>query len=501
MTWASSWVGEVQESALPYHWEELWGDPSPFLRRQLRELKRGFEDLASQVKLSEPAGELASLVHPQDNGAVPVHRWYQYKEAYSHRLPREVIARIGAGESRVVADVFGGVATTALALQRDPRIDRVISVEYSPLAHLVGATKLAWHRLSPKRLRRLASLAVRFRQNRRIAVPDLAAFHNAEIFHPAVAADLIAARRHLESMDLSSLERRFFLVGLAAIVEDCSGAMKDGRALRIVRGRARRASSLAEVVRRSEGLVDVRTALATQLDAMIYDLEVLSPSRSAIDPEKAIHIRGDARHLEEVRYRGGYLFADESVSVHCYSPPYLNCIDYTEVYKLELWALGLVRDQVQFRELRLGTLRSHPSVEFPHRPYLEPLAKDPVTEQIEAVASFIERNGARPGIGRMVANYFADMAQVLNEQYRTLEPEGRVVCIVGNSTFSRRDITRGGREERWRIPVLTDVLLTGLAKAVGFAEAEIWSARELRARNVENGAARESFVVLTKVAV
>lgn len=498
MTWASPWTGDVQRSALPNRWEELWGDPSPFLRRQLRDLKRGFEELASPIELSEPANALASLVHPQDNCSTPIHRWYQYKEAFSYRLPREVIARLGVGESGVVADVFGGVATTALALQRDPRVRRVVSVEYSPLAHLVGVTKLNWHRLSPRRLRRLADLAVRFRTNRRIAVPDLAAFHNPEIFHPDVAADLVVARRHVEAMDISNIERRFFLVGLAAIVEDCSGVMKDGRALRIVRGRARRPSSLASVARTPEGVVTVRTALSQQWEGMIRDLELLHGERRLVDPEKAVHVRGDARHLDGTLHRGDALLGSDSVGLYCYSPPYLNCIDYTEVYKLELWALGIVRDHDEFRQLRLGTLRSHPSIEFPERTYLEPFAGDLVTEQIEALSSFVEANGARAGIGRMIRNYFTDMAQVLVEQHRTLESGGRAVCIIGNSTFSRRDGTRGSREERWRIPVLTDVLLVGLARAAGFSEAEIWSARELQARNVERGAARESFVVLTK---
>ena len=32
-------------------------------------------------------------------------------------------------------------------------------------------------------------------------------------------------------------------------------------------------------------------------------------------------------------------------------PPYLNCIDYSEVYKLELWLMGFVSDQKRFREV------------------------------------------------------------------------------------------------------------------------------------------------------
>jgi hypothetical protein len=498
MTWASLWAGETRASALPQDWERLWGDPSPFFRRQLRDLKRGFEELAVGIELSEASGGLADLVHPQVNASVPVHRWYHYKEAFSYRLPREVIARLGTGESRVVADVFGGVGTTGLALQCDPRVERVISIEYSPLAHLVGTAKLAWARLSPRRMQRLAAEASRFRANRQAELPELAAFHNPEIFHPVVAADLVSAQRHVDAMDISAAERRFLLVGLAAIVEDCSGAMKDGRALRIVRDRHRRASSLGEVRHTVDGANVVRPALRRQWLAMVDDLVALGPHRSSVDHAKATHLRGDARHLDQTTVSGRPALADASVGLHCYSPPYLNCIDYTEVYKLELWCLGLVTTQAEFRDVRLGTLRSHPSIEFPSRPYVAGLGTALAVQQVEAVASFLERNNVRVGIGRMVRNYFADMTQVLREQHRTLEPGGRAVCIVGNSTFSRRDPKGNAREEQWRVPILTDVLLAALGRSVGFESAEIWSARDLRPRNVGAGAARESFVVLGK---
>jgi hypothetical protein len=53
-------------------------------------------------------------------------------------------------------------------------------------------------------------------------------------------------------------------------------------------------------------------------------------------------------------------------------------------------------------------------------------------------------------------------------------------------------------QEVWRIPILTDVLLAHIARAAGLADVQIWSARELRPRNVQSGAARESLVVARK---
>jgi hypothetical protein len=107
--------------------------------------------------------------------------------------------------------------------------------------------------------------------------------------------------------------------------------------------------------------------------------------------------------------------------------------------------------------------------------------------------------GARPEVGPVVRQYFEDMLQVWREQLRILSPDSAAVCVVANSTFSRREgAIDGVRRERWRLPVLTDVILAHLALAAGFDSVEIWQARELRPRNVRGGRARESLVVAYK---
>ncbi len=480
----------------------MWGTPSPFFRRQLLELQQRVAELATGLLLC-PDPVLAPLVSPAENVAVPVHRWYSYKEAFSHRLPREIITRLGSGDSGLVADVFGGVATTALALQRDPRVGRVVSLEYSPFAHFVGATKLRWPELEPARLRARMKRLLDYDLVVNLEPPQLAAFHNPEIFDTATRTSLLSARRAISHTRISQTERDFFLVGLAAVVEDVSGAIKDGRALRILRARRREATNVLRPLNSPvNGGDPVRTALANQLTAMIEDLEHLehlAPERGDVDASRAEHIRGDARELDTVRDAQQRLaFQPESVGLFLYSPPYPNAIDYSEIYKLELWLLEFVRSAEQFRQLRLGTLRSHPSIEFPERGYLATISGSAVAEATEAIGSFVERNHPRAETGRMIRNYFDDMYRALQQQHRALEPGGHVVCVVANSTFSHRMKYGAEVEEYWRLPLLTDVLLARLGEAAGFVEPEIWKARDLQPRNVREGAARESLVVLRK---
>jgi hypothetical protein len=285
------------------------------------------------------------------------------------------------------------------------------------------------------------------------------------------------------------------------VVEDLSGAMKDGRALRIKRGRTRRPSSLAGSPALVAARGEIKRALAGQWSAMIADVRALQSAHRGESLGRAHHVAGDARHLDEVRLDDGEeAFPTDWADLSVFSPPYLNCIDYTELYKIELWLMEHIVDQRSFRETRLGTLRSHPSVKFDPRPYFDGV-ESPARELVDAASDWISARGARPEVGRVVRTYFEDMLQVWREQLRIVSPGSHAVCVVANSTFSRRDrIADGSRTERWRLPLLTDVILGALAKEAGFESVELWEARVLRPRNVQGGRARESLVVARKPA-
>lgn len=481
-------------SSLPADWEDSWGEPSRFYRRQLAEISTLSARLAAGIPLVPLDTELGPLVGPADNAQEPIHRWYSFKEAFSHKLPSFVCDYLGVVRTGLAIDVFGGVATSTL-MMRALGFDEVVGVEYSPFAHFVGKTKLDWTRLEPKRLARLIPEALRYDAGGHIAPPGLTAFTNDEIFEADRLQSLLAARDHFRTLEARPAERAFLLLGLAAVIEDSSGAMKDGRALRILRGRRR----VPKLLRSRRGLEQsgdfVRDALASHLWAMKEDLDDLAPLRKETHARSAHHLRGDARELAGVKLspRKPALGAG-TVDFSLFSPPYLNCIDYSEVYKLELWLLEMISDESSFRQLRLGTLRSHPSVEFPDRGYLAAEQGD-VVELIDLVSSFIERNHQRAQIGRMVRNYFDDMYRVLSQQAWALAPGAWMACVVGNSTFSRRLKKNDVTEEVWRVPLLTDVILARMAESLGFEEVQIWSARNLRARNVRGGRARESAVV------
>jgi hypothetical protein len=488
-------------NALPTNWQGMWGEaPS---RVDLRQIKTLSGQLAEEMGLVNRRGRFGPLVGSNQLRDEPVHRWFSYKEGYSPALLSAVIECLEMGsDSLRVSDVFGGVATTALSGRAHPRVKEVRSLEYSPWAHFAGATKLAWPSLDPGRLRELLPDAVNYSLDEDLPIPRLTSFTNPRIFHNRRVRSLVSAREHLTSLpSTDSLQRNFLLLGLGAIIEDLSYAMKDGRALRIKGNRKRRPSSLLDhpspAVPAQSG---VKRAMVGQWTAMIEDLEQLAEQRQALAETPAVHLLGDARAPAATRMPDGTsAFPDGWSDVSCFSPPYLNCIDYSELYKLELWMMGHIASDEEFRKTRLGTLRSHPSIKFEERHSFSGFEGERVVELVRMTSLWLTENSARRDIGPVVQAYFEDMFEVWRAQVKFLSKSGIAVCVVANSTFSRRDKAADGTiAELWRMPLLTDVLLAHLALLAGFGQVEIWDARNLRPRNVRGGAARESLVVARK---
>jgi hypothetical protein len=106
---------------------------------------------------------------------------------------------------------------------------------------------------------------------------------------------LLFVREHLRELpNCDQPDRDFFLPGLAAVTEDLSGAVKDGRALRIKGKRTRRRSSL-DTEPEIEVSGTVKRALAGQWTAMLSDLDELAREGDGTEGRQALHLPGDAR--------------------------------------------------------------------------------------------------------------------------------------------------------------------------------------------------------------
>lgn len=463
-------------------------------RKEIGELQAEAEQLQRSFPILREEESIGSKVGSLDLLESPVHRWFYYKEGFSPALPSLLVENLGAGESASVADVFCGVGTTVAALARKSRLASVVGLDVSPFARFVAATKLNAGSLDADSLRLAGDRAIaQSAHSRPVQIPDLHTFQESTLFDRDRLESLIRLRDAVLGATKSRpTEKSFLLLGLAAILEENSSVMRDGRALRRRGTRKRRSVILQPTANAVDGQSVSRMAL-NQWRGMIDDLDGLG------NPTARCQIlEGDARSFVSTEPGSGVIEAG-SIGLHVFSPPYLNFIDYTEVYKMELWFLGMIENSKDFRAARERTLRSHPSIRFRDRSR-KSLSDDILNSlgmtHARRIASFVEEHARRPYDGAIIWEYYLDMAEVLVEVFRSLEPGGRFACVVGNSTFSRREgADRESRVELWSLPVQTDLILASIARSAGFEAVTVWQARELRPRNARSGVAREAILV------
>ena len=432
-------------------------------------LQRHYQRLQANFAFEE-SGRYRSLVVPNGNACTPVHRWFHLKEAFSCDLLRQVLAdaRLQDRSSLRVLDPFAGAGTTAVSLanltaQRALRRVTFYGFECNPFIQLVGAAKLAAMQAPSKtfgRFARKVAAAACCGKVQAAPVPDLTTFHNGSYFD---RNDLDLLLRLLAAIDLEASagakqeDVTLARLCLAATVEPVSSLRRDGRALRFVptKGRAH----------------PMRNFLA-RAERVVMDMPV-----ERVPIQGRIHL-GDGRSMYGVAARPTF-------DIVIFSPPYPNNIDYTEVYKMEAWLLGMFENAPAFRSQRLKTVHSHPSI----KREAEDAELSHVTDVVAPVLDVVPDDSYAVQRRAMISGYARDMAQTLESAWGRLRPGGDLVYVVGNSLH--------GNGEQGFV-VAADLIMAEMASRQGFIVERIDVARRLRRRHSESPFLRESIVFAKK---
>ena len=428
-------------------------------------LNRHYRRLQASFVLKE-SGKYASLVVPNGNACAPVHRWFHLKEAFSSDLLRQVVAdtRLKNHSSLRVLDPFAGGGTIAVSLANltaQCTLKRVTfhGFECNPFIQLVGAAKLTAMQAPSKTFgrfaRKVAAAACRGKVQAS-PVPGLTTFHNDSYFDRK-DLDLLLRLRAAIDLEASAGAKRgdvtLARLCLAATVEPASSLRRDGRALRFVPAKAR-AHPIHNFLARAERV---------EMDMPAERLPV----------QGRIHL-GDGRSMCGVAARPTF-------DLVIFSPPYPNNIDYTEVYKMEAWLLGMFEDASAFKTQRLKTVHSHPSI----KREAEDTELSHVTDVVAPILDVVPDDGYAVQRRAMISGYARDMAQTLKSAWGRLRPGGDLVYIVGNSLH--------GKGEQAFI-IAADLIMAEMASRQGFIIERIDVARRLRRRHSESPFLRESIV-------
>ncbi len=360
---------------------------------------------------------------------IPVHNWFYYKEAYSPQLvgwALEELGVVGAETGnqgrKAVFDPFCGIGTTMLYAKEHGLLG--IGIDVSPLALFVSKTKCADY--SEKDAQEAEKELKGIFSERREAGWgwEFELFHPSRFFGKRNYNDICFLRERVEGIGNEKVGG-LFLLALLSILPQCGFFIKDGGVLREQKGKS---------------AMPVKDAFRRKVKRMLADLR----ERRAGGAEPELKLE-DARE-----------FSDTEADAFVTSPPYLNNIDYSKVYGLELSLLTMRKEST--KEMRDREVRGFITGE-----------------------SF---GGAPPEAAEysgipIAGTYFADMERVLRNLKR-IAPKG--CMVVGNAVL-------GGRH----IPV--DEMLISIGERIGF-EGRIAAAKE-RVADVrpQKLRARESAII------
>ena len=273
-----------------------------------------------------------------NSGAQPLafQGWHHFKEAFPPELIRRAVTETQSKATGCL-DPFGGSGTTALASQLLGLPST--TVEVNPFLADVIRAKVALYDSDAL----TSSFGRICRRSRRVSVDaaDLFSYTPATFLQPGstgrwlfdtVVAERLAALLVAIDSEEEESHRRFFRVLLGGSLVDVSNVVVSGKGRRYRRNWQKR--------HLDRGSVDsIFRARAAKAIADVHRFADRPRVRTSV-------LCGDAR---EVTLPCGH-------SVAVFSPPYPNSFDYTDVYNLELWMLGYLKDANDNRKLRQATL-------------------------------------------------------------------------------------------------------------------------------------------------
>ncbi len=337
----------------------------------------------------------------------PVYNWFYYKEGFSPELIRILIDR---NKPKHIFDPFCGSGTTLLA-SKEKGIPS-LGIDASPLAVFISYVKTRNYSFNEDILEYFNPLP---EPNFNWSF-DLIPLK--KIFPPRNLKEILAIRTAIEKIPKED-EKNFSLLALISILPMVSFIKKDGGFLRIVK----------------KPLPSAKTLFKRKLKKMVKE-KISGP-----EPEV---LQEDARNFKT------------KTSLIITSPPYLNNVDYSKIYGLELSLLG----------------------------YKEP---DLLTSFIKKNKKpiFVEEVGDLSVKIPIVGHYFYEMKQVLKNSFDSLNKGGKAYFVVGNSVIQRQHI-------------FVDEILAKIGENLGFSSKILIGKKRIADVKPHKVMTRESMIVFEK---
>ncbi|MGL5594351.1 MAG: DNA methyltransferase [Cetobacterium sp.] len=434
------------------------------------DLKNMIIGLEKKYKIADEKNFFDNLVNFSKNMDTPYHKWFKYREGYSHLLVKELLKRSRLKESSIILDPFCGSGTTIVESKLNGYSS--IGIEINPMSAFVANVKAnSYSSLEIKEIEeKLNDMKINlefYEENREIeGLKRYEAIR--EYFSNRNLEKLIYIKEKIEKIENRKIHDLFFCAYLS-IIEEVSDRKRDGNGLR----------------KSTSKIKDVFECYISCVTEMYCDIKE-NPLSENLDSRI---ISGNAMNMSS------YLDEKDKIDAIIYSPPYANSFDYFESYKMELTLGDFIKEKKELQNYRENAVESFIGKKTKLKEsytFIEEIA-----QEIESAIPLKEIETGKKDlrtrkVPKMIKGYFNDMAKVLEESHKVLSDEGKCYIVVDQSSYLGK----------W-IP--TDLFLAYIAEHKKFKVEEIivcrsakTSAQQQKKYPYLKEVLRESIVVLGK---
>ena len=379
-----------------------------------------------------------SLVNYATDLNSPIQRWYRYKEGYSIKLMERLFKDNNVAPGDIILDPFCGSGSTIVQAKENGLGS--YGFEINPFSYFLAKAKTQNYTQEDllyfeQEKSRLLSIG---KGRGIVQKPKLSTID--KLYPEEVLKYLLTMREEIKKIEGSKVKDLYMLAWFS-ILEESSNYRKAGNGLKIRRGKTIKAPDLDFV-----------------LD--LFRQKVVNISEDLPYAVSISNVNTDPKLFECTSLEMDKYVESGIITGVLFSPPYANCFDYTEIYKVELWMGEFVKDYPDIKVLRRRGIRSNLNANLKK--------ESMITSTLSELNDLVELLGQvtlwDKKIPIMVMAYFEDMFKSLDKIYLSLKKGGFCAIVVSNSAY-------GG------IIVPTDLLLAKYAEQIGFKTEKIEVAR------------------------
>lgn len=366
------------------------------------------------------------LVNFSKTKNLPIHRWFYYQEGYSPELIKKVLKYLNLNGSTHLFDPFAGSGTSLVAA-KELGI-KATGIEINPFSCHMAISKT--QNYSNEEIRILENFEVpNYKPIKNLFVKyELSIIENLFEIENLEKIELIKKKIEVEN---NSKVKNILFTALLCILQQVSYYKKAGNGLK---------------KKRIYKSIDTFEAFKFKLSEIISDI------KSTNSKNKTVIINDNCLNINN--------YEIDEIDISIFSPPYANCFDYYEVYKIELWIGEFVKSYEELRNLRKSALTSNLNADLKKKTKIVTTSKVliPIIDYLNNTKLWDNK------IPKMLNAYFSEMEQLLTSLFDRTKKGGYCVVVVGNSSY-------GG------LAVPTDIILAEIGKNLGFTVLEIIVAR------------------------